>query len=57
MSAIYLQNKTTIGQVSLSEVHQAIVAEFDRTDDGNQQHAHCITAVKRKDEHPKFKGA
>ena len=55
--AIYLQNKTAIGQVSLSEVCQAIVAEFDRTSGGNQQHAHCITAVKRKGEHPKFKGA
>ena len=29
VSAIYLQNKTAIRQVSLSEVHQAIVAEFD----------------------------
>ena len=56
VSAIYLQSKTTIGQVSLLEVHQAIFAEFDRTGGGNQQHAHYITAVKRKGEHPKFKG-
>ena len=46
-----------IGQVSLSEVHQAIVAEFDRTGGSSQQQAHCITVVKRKGEHPKFKGA
>ena len=57
VSAIYLQGKTTIGQVSLSEVYQAVVAEFDRTGSGNQQHTHCITAVKRKGEHPKYKGA
>ena len=57
VSAIYLQGKTAIGQVSLSEVYQAVVAEFDRTGSGNQQHAHCITAVKRKGEHPKYKGA
>ena len=48
VSAIYLQGKTAIGQVSLSEVCQAVVAEFDWTGSGNQQHAHCITAVKRK---------
>ena len=41
VSAIYLQGKTAIGQVSLSEVCQAVVAEFDRTGSGNQQHAHC----------------
>ena len=57
VSAIYLQGKTTIGQVSLSEVHQAVIAEFDQTGSGNQQHAHCITAVKRKGEHAKYKGA
>ena len=57
VSAIYLQGKTTIGQVSLSEVRQAVVAEFDRTGGGNQQHAHRITVVKRKGEHPKYKGA
>ena len=56
VSAIYLQNKTTIGQMFLSEVCQAIVAEFDRTSGGNQQHTHCITVVKRKGEHPKYKG-
>ena len=50
VSAIYLQNKTAIGQMSLSEVHQAVVAEFDRTSGSNQQHAHCITMVKRKGE-------
>ena len=53
----HYSNKTTIEQVSLSEVHQAVVAEFDRTGSGNQQHAHCITVVKRKGEHPKYKGA
>ena len=57
VSAIYLQNKTAIGQVSLSEVRQAVVAEFDRTSGSNQQHAHHITAVKRKGEHPKYKSA
>ena len=56
VSAIYLQGKTAIIQVSLSEVCQAVVAEFDRTGGGNQQHAHHITAVKRKGEHPKYKG-
>ena len=57
VSAIYLQGKTTIRQVSLSEVCQAVVAEFDWTSSGNQQHAHRITVVKRKGEHPKYKGA
>ena len=57
VSAIYLQNKTAIGQMSLSEVRQAVVAEFDRTNGGNQQHTHRITVVKRKGEHPKYKGA
>ena len=57
VSAIYLQGKTAIGQVSLSEVRQVVVAEFDQTGSGNQQHAHHITVVKRKGEHPKYKGA
>src|SRR5271163_4166576 len=55
IAAIYLQGKQ-IANVDPIEVRQAIVAEFDRTNSGGQQHAHRISAIKRKGEHPKWKG-
>ena len=56
VAAIYLQGKTVHTDISYTEVHNAIVAEFDRTGvhPGQQQHAHKISAVKRKGDHPSF---
>jgi hypothetical protein len=54
VSAIYLQGKTAITQVKYAEVRTAIVAEFDRVGSSQQQHAHKITAIKRKGEHPRY---
>ena len=50
VAAIYLQGKTIHTQISYTEVRNAIVAEFDRTgvNPGQQQHAHKISAVKRR---------
>ena len=56
VSAIYLQCKTAIVEVTLNTVWQAIVAKFDWTGSTRQQ-AHCIIAVKRKGEHPKYQGS
>ena len=55
VGAIYLQNKSDIADVKSAEVHQAIIAEFDRTSRGERQRAHQISTIKRKGEHPKFK--
>ena len=57
VSAIYLQGKNDIANVNSAEVRQAIVAEFDRTYSGDRQQAHRISAIKRKGEHPKYKGS
>ena len=56
VAAIYLQGKTAHTDISYTEVRNAIVAEFDRTgtNPGQQQHAHKISAVKRKGDHPSF---
>ena len=54
VSAIYLQGKTAITEVKYSDVRSAIVAEFDRVGSSQQQHAHKITAIKRKGEHPRY---
>ena len=56
VTAIYLQGKTAHTDISYTEVQNAIVAEFDRTGvhPGQQQHAHKISAVKRKGDHPLF---
>ena len=50
VAAIYLQGKTVHTDISYTEVRNAIVAEFDRTgvNPGQQQHAHKISAVKRR---------
>src|ERR1700678_3512312 len=56
VSAIYLQGKTNITAVTSAGVRQAIVAEFDRTNSGDRQQAHKISAIKRKGEHPSWKG-
>ena len=56
VAAIYLQGKTAHTDISYTEVRNAIVAEFDRTGvhPGQQQHAHKISAMKRKGDHPSF---
>ena len=56
VAAIYLQGKTAHTDISYTEVRNTIVAEFDRTGvhPGQQQHAHKISAVKRKGDHPSF---
>ena len=56
VAAIYLQGKSTHTNISYTEVRNAIIAEFDRTGvhPGQQQHAHKISAVKRKGDHPSF---
>ena len=56
VAAIYLQGKTTHTDIDYTEVQNAIIAEYDRTGTvgGQQQHAHKISAVKRKGEHPSF---
>ena len=56
VAAIYLQGKTTHTDIDYTEVRNAIIAEYDRTGTvgGQQQHAHKISAVKRKGEHPSF---
>ena len=56
VAAIYLQGKTAHMQIDYTEVRNAIIAEYDRTGSvgGQQQHAHKISAVKRKGEHPSF---
>ena len=56
VAAIYLQGKTVHTNINYTEVRNAIIAEYDRTGTvrGQQQHAHKISAVKRKGEHPSF---
>ena len=56
VAAIYLQGKTAHTDISYTEVRNTIVAEFDRTGvhPGQQQHAHKISAVKKKGDHPSF---
>ena len=50
VAAIYLQGKTTHTDIDYTEVQNAIIAEFDRTGTNpGQQHAHKISAVKRRD--------
>jgi len=44
-----------VTDVKSADVRQAIVAEFDRTSGGSSmQHAHKISAIKRKGEHPRY---
>ena len=57
VSAIYLQGKSDIVNMHSAEVRQAIVAEFDQTYSGERQQAQHISAIKRKGEHPKYKGS
>ena len=57
VAAIYLQGKNDIVTVTSVEVWQAIVAEFDQTYSGERQQVHRISAIKRKGEHPKYKGS
>ena len=54
--AIYLQGKTAHTNIDYTEVRNAIIAEYDRTGTvgGQLQHAHKISAVKRKGDHPSF---
>ena len=56
VAAIYLQGKTAHTSIDYTEVRNAIIAEYDRTGTvrGQQQHAHKISAVKRKGDHPSF---
>ena len=56
VAAIYLQGKTTHTDISYTEVRNTIIAEFDQTgtSPGQQQHAHKISAMKRKGDHPSF---
>ena len=54
VSAIYLQGKTAITQMKYADVRSAIVAEYDQVGSSQQQHAHKITAIKRKGEHPQY---
>ena len=56
VAVIYLQGKTAHTNIDYTEVRNAIIAEFDRTgtSPGQQQHAHKISAVKRKGDHPSF---
>ena len=56
VAAIYLQGKIAHTNIDYTEVKNAIIAEYDRTGSvgEQQQHAHKISAVKRKDDHPSF---
>ena len=56
VAAIYLQGKTAHTGIDYTEVRNAIIAEYNRTGSvrGQKQHAHKISAVKRKGEHPSF---
>ena len=51
-----MQDKTAHTNIDYTEVQNAIIAEYNRTGTvgGQQQHAHKISAVKRKGEHPSF---
>ena len=53
VAAIYLQGKTAHTAIDYTEVRNAIIAEYDRTGTvgGSQQHAHKISAVKRRGTH------
>ena len=55
-ATIYLQGKTVHTAIDYTEVQNAIIAEYKRTGTviGQQQHAHKISAVKIKGEHPSF---
>ena len=56
VAVIYLQGKTDHTKISYTEVRNAIIVEYDRTGTvgGQSQHAHKISAVKRKGDHPSF---
>ena len=56
VAAIYLEGKTAHTTIDYTEVRNAIIVEYDRTGTvgGLQQHAHEISAVKRKGDHPSF---
>ena len=56
VAAIYLQGKTAHTDIDYTEVRNAIIAKFDQTgtSPGQQQHAHKISAVERKGDHPLF---
>ena len=56
VAAIYLQGKTAHTAIDYTKVRNAIIVEYDRTGTvgGSQQHAHKISAVKRKGDHPSF---
>ena len=56
VAAIYLQGKTAHADIDYTEVRNTIIAEFDRTgtNPGQQQHAHKISAMKRKGDHHLF---
>ena len=56
IAAIYLHGKTNHTTINYATVRNAIVAEYDRTNStaGPSQHAHKISAMKRKGEHPSF---
>ena len=56
VATIYLQGKNNITAVTSASVRQAIVAKFDQTSGGERQQVHKISAIKRKGEHPKWKG-
>ena len=57
VAAMYLHGKTDHTTIDYTAVRNAIVAEYVRTSAsaGTSQHAHKISAVKRKGEHPSFR--
>ena len=57
IAAMYLHGKTHHTTINYTAVRNAIVAEYDRTSTsaGTSQHAHKISAVKRRGEHPSFR--
>ena len=57
VTAIYLQGKAQIVDVTSVQVWHAIIAEYDQTISGDRQQVHRISTIKRKGEHPKYKGS
>ena len=55
--AIYLQGKAQIVDVTSVQVRHAMIAKYDQTISRDRQQAHYISAIKRKGEHPKYKGS
>ena len=56
VAAIYLQGKNDITEITSVSVHQAILAEFERTKTSNQHHANAgISGLKIHGEHPRYK--